>query len=69
MNPLCGSLRVLYTYSKNAWKMSCVRLLSRALHLLYNCLSYLNLICQLEGEIFPYCTLIIARAYSDAEDI
>ena len=26
-------------------------------------------ICQLEGEIFPYCPLIIARAYSDAEVI
>ena len=34
--------------------------------LLYDCLSYLNLIGQLEGDIFPYCPHVIARAYSDA---
>ena len=32
-----------------------------------NCLSYFNLIGQLEGDIFLYCPL--ARAYSNAEVI
>ena len=34
-------------------------------YLLYDCLSYFILICQLEGDIFPYCPLVIARTYSD----
>ena len=33
------------------------------------CHTYLNLIGQLEGNISPYCPLVIARAYSDAEVI
>ena len=34
--------------------------------LLYNCLSYLDLIGQLDGNIFPYCSHVITCAYSDA---
>ena len=34
-----------------------------------NCLSYLNLISQLEGDVFPYCPLVIACAYSDVKII
>ena len=36
-------------------------------YLLNDCLSRLNLIGQLEGNISPYCLLSIARAYSDVE--
>ena len=35
-------------------------------HGIDDCLSYLNLIGQLEGNISPYCPPVIARAYSDA---
>ena len=38
-------------------------------NLLCNGLSYLNLIGHLEGDIFPHCPHIIARAYSNAEVI
>ena len=41
-------------------------LISTLLHYInFNCLSYLNLIGQLEGNIFLYCPLIIACGYSD----
>ena len=36
------------------------------IYLLHGCVSELNLIGQLEGNISPYCPLIIARAYRDA---
>ena len=39
------------------------------IYLLYDCMSQLNLIGQLEGNISPYCPLVIARAYSDMEVI
>ena len=35
--------------------------------LLYDCVSQLNLIGQLAGNISQYCPLVIARDYSDPE--
>ena len=35
-------------------------------YLLYDCVSQLHFIGQLEGNISLYCPLVIARAYRDA---